>query len=141
MLQIIPANESDFDNLELIGKDSLPIYYSSSDLKMLKMTNHIILKVKKNNNIIGFVVSRETDSNIHILSIAVDKSERNNGVGSKIIDNIKLKNKSISLFVHTINKVALTFYKKNQFIISDILFGYYDVFEKEKDAYKMVFKL
>jgi len=108
---------------------------------MLKMTNHIILKVKKNNNIIGFVVSRETDSNIHILSIAVDKSERNNGVGSKIIDNIKLKNKSISLFVHTINKVALTFYKKNQFIISDILFGYYDVFEKEKDAYKMVFKL
>ena len=134
------ANNKNFKDIEDIGKESLPIYYTVSDLIMLEMTKHLILKLTNDKEIIGFAVCRETLDNIHILSIAIKKANRKEGLGTKILDFIKSKNKNISLYVHTINDVALSFYKKNSFIISDILFGYYETFEDEKDAYKMICK-
>lgn len=140
MYNILEANENDFDIIENIGKKSLPIYYDKNDLIMLKYTNHTILKiVTLNLQIIGYIVIRETIDNIHILSIAVDKTFRKKGIGSQLLNNIKLKSKNITLFVHTINNIALDFYKKNNFKIIDIMFSYYDNFESDKDAYKMAF--
>ncbi len=141
MIKIEQVNEEEFTIIEKLGKESLPIYYCCDDLKMLKMTGHFILKISKERNIVGFVVCRETKDNIHILSIAVKNNDRKMGYGSKLIDFLKQKNKNLSLYVHTINEIALNFYKKNKFIISDILFGYYESFENDKDAYKMKFEL
>ena len=140
MYNILEANENDFDIIENIGKKSLPIYYDKNDLIMLKYTNHTILKiVTLTLQIIGYIIIREAIDNIHILSIAVDTTFRKKGIGSQLLNNIKLKSKNITLFVHTINNIALDFYKKNNFKIIDIMFSYYDNFESDKDAYKMAF--
>jgi len=141
MIKIDQVNEEEFSLIEQLGKESLPIYYCCDDLKMLKMTGHIILKISRETTIVGFVVCRETADNIHILSIAVKNNDRKMGYGSKLIKYLKKKNKNLSLYVHTINDTALNFYKKNKFVISDIMFGYYDSFEDNKDAYKMICEL
>jgi len=139
MYKISKAENNDFNLIVEIGKNSLPIYYNVDDLVMLKATKHIIFKIESNNNICGFMVCRETEKNIHILSIAVTKEFRKYGLGTELINEIKNKNKSISLYVHTVNEVGINFYKKNNFKIKDILFGYYDNFDIDKDAYKMIY--
>ena len=48
---------------------------------------------------------------------------------------------NISLYVHVENSVALSFYKKNGFIIDKILTNYYNnciPYDKSADAYQMI---
>ena len=141
MYKILKANYFDFDFIEKIGKNSLPIYYKKDDLIILKNTNHDIFKIiNDKDKIVGFIVTRETENNIHILSIAVDVDYRKKGIGTILLDNLKNKSKSVTLYVHTVNDVAMSFYKKNNFKIENIMFGYYDNFKIDKDAYKMIYQ-
>ena len=51
---------------------------------------------------------------------------------------VKLKNKPISLYVQTINKKAINFYKKHGFIILSEIDDYYESL-KHKAAYLMIY--
>ena len=70
--------------------------------------------------------------------IAVDKRCRNNGIGSKLIQEIeKQKINNISLEVKEDNIIAIEFYKKNGFKIKAIRKNYYG----NKNGYLMVKEL
>ena len=66
----------------------------------------------------------ENEKNIHILSIAVTNEYRKNGLGTELINEIKNKNKSISLYVHTVNEVGINFIKR---IILKLKIFYLDI--------------
>lgn len=128
----------DYKEIEIIGKDSLPIYYNIEEIGYLhsNQENNIMLKASINNKIIGFifcVIEKDID-NIHINSIAIDKQFRKNGYGTSIINYIKNYNKNITLNVSQINLIAIIFYKKNGFKIKDIRKNYYENLENN-DAY------
>lgn len=143
MYQILEAEISDYTKIEEIGKQSLPLYYSINNLRSLNLTNHNIFKITNNNNILGFMVCKEDlkKNNIHILSIAIIKKYRQNKLGTYLLDYLKKKNKTISLYVHTTNTIALNFYIKNNFKIFEIMFGYYTNFKTDNDAYKMIYSI
>lgn len=141
MYTILEATFNDYIRIEEIGKNSLPLFYSVNNLRLLKSTNHNIFKIFNNDNILGFMVCKEDlkNNNIHILSIAIVKEYRKNKLGTYLLDYLKKKNKNISLYVHTINTTALNFYIKNNFKIFEVMFGYYTIFKTDNDAYKMIY--
>ena len=141
---ISKINFKDAFQIEQIGKESLPIYYKSSDILFLLFDNeYVLFKIYSDLKIVGFIVAKqkyhefnkedddylENDNSkynivvrYHIMSIAIDKEFRNNGLATQLIEhlrdyvktNYKYKVK-LSLFVLTNNIPAITLYEKNYF--------------------------
>ena len=137
------ASYEDIYKIEECGKKCLPIYYKSSDLYfLLKMSDFKVFKVFDNdNNIYGFAVVKINDYSNHIMSIGVDPEFRKLGLGKMLIEKIKNidSNKEITLNVQKSNEIAIYFYKKCDFIITDVLIDYYENLDCN-DAYRMSFK-
>ena len=129
MISIKLIEKSDIHNLENIGKQSLPIYYDSSNLyHLLYDSNYILLKaVDEINSVIGFVFSKIEDDNVHILSLAIIPNMRNKGIGTKLIDTLKNFKQftSITLNVLETNTNAINFYYKQNFKKIQVLYKYY----------------
>ena len=142
--QIDFINFKDVLIIEEIGKQSLPIYYKSSEILFLLFDkDYLLYKIYSDLKIVGFVIAKkkyhEFDKNddnhlkndyssystvvrFHIMSIAIDPEYRKRGLASKLIDKIKdhintnFKYKvKISLFVLTNNIAAIKLYEKNYF--------------------------
>ena len=138
---ISTASSEEFNKIEEIGKQSLPIYYSKFDLLMLGLTNHTILKIIDDNNIIGYLVYNtiEKEKRIHIMSIGILENYRRKNYGSKLIEHLKnTDNEKISLYVQVSNTKAINFYQKNNFKIDKKIVDYYENLEV-KDALYMVY--
>ena len=138
---ISTASSEEFNKIEEIGKQSLPIYYSKFDLLMLGLTNHTILKIIDNNNIIGYLVYNtiEKEKRIHIMSIGILENYRRKNYGSKLIEHLKnTDNEKISLYVQVSNTKDINFYQKNNFKIDKKIVDYYENLEV-KDALYMVY--
>lgn len=128
----------DLFNIVKIGRDSLPIYYKLHHLiDMIKNPSYLIYKCYLENETIGFFVLEICDENkIHIMSIAISKSNRGKGYGSKIMEFLKntFLKYTLSLNVQIQNKDAVRFYLKHNFEIKETLTNYYDELI-HKDAY------
>jgi len=128
----------DLFNIVKIGRDSLPIYYKLHNLiDMIKNPSYLIYKCDLENETIGFFVLEICDENkIHIMSIAISKSNRGKGYGSKIMEFLKntFLKYTLSLNVQIQNKDAVRFYLKHNFEIKETLTNYYDELI-HKDAY------
>ena len=74
------------------------------------------------------------------MSIAIYQSYRGKSVGSKMIDLVKktFPEENITLYVQTTNKRAISFYKKNDFLIMNTKKDYYHNLENN-DAYTMIY--
>lgn len=135
------ASNEDFYRIEEIGKKSLPIYYSQYDLLILGLTNHTILKIIDNNNIIGYIVYNtiQEERRLHIMSIGILEEYQRKNYGSKVIDHLKtIENRQITLYVQVNNTKAINFYQKNNFKVEKKMVGYYETLEV-KDALYMVY--
>lgn len=140
--QLIEAHSDeclkDLFNIVKIGRDSLPIYYKLHNLiDMIKNPSYFIYKCDLENETIGFFVLEICDKNkIHIMSIAISKSNRGKGYGSKIMEFLKktFLKYTLSLNVQIQNKDAVRFYLKHNFEIKETLTNYYDELI-HKDAY------
>jgi ribosomal-protein-alanine N-acetyltransferase len=122
----------DYQELEEIGKESLPIYYNMQDIFLLNtIENKIMLKCVIDNKIIGFIFCCEEENNIHINSFAIKKDYREKGYGKKLIDHIKNYKKNITLNVLETNEIAINFYKKQNFILKEIKQNYYEHLENK----------
>ena len=135
------ASNEDFYRIEEIGKKSLPIYYSQYDLLILGLTNHTILKIIDNNNIIGYIVYNtiQEERRLHIMSIGILEEYQRKNYGSKVIDHLKtIENRQITLYVQVNNTKAINFYQKNNFKVEKKIVGYYETLEV-KDALYMVY--
>ena len=74
----------------------------------------------------GVLVFQKIYDRVEIEYIIVDKKVRNLGIGTKFIDKLsKLNIQNITLEVRESNKVAINFYKKNNFEIAAIRKNYY----------------
>ena len=141
MFEITKAHNKDFIEIESIGKEVLPIYYSRFDLTMLYYNGNLIYKLVENNHIMAFIVCElfENENRLHIMSIGVTKDNQRNGLGTLLLDYIKEKfDTDITLYVQVSNKKAINFYSKGLFIVKDILKKYYQNLE-DKDAYLMTY--
>ncbi len=70
-------------------------------------------------NIIGIIVLEKQDLYYEILSIAVDKSHQQQGIGSKLIHNAIIK-RNIKRLIAETDDDAVEFYKKNNFNIINL---------------------
>jgi len=137
------ANQNDIINIEKCGNESLPLSYTENDIRtMLEDTQYKIFKIRHNESFVGFIITKlnEEEKNIHIMSIAIYQSYRGRSLGSKMIDLVKktFPDKNITLYVQTTNKRAISFYKKNDFLIMNTKKDYYHNLENN-DAYTMIY--
>ena len=128
--------------LEQIGKECLPIYYSAPDILFLLFdSDYLLYKVCNNTKIVGFIIAKkkyheynfeddnfdENNNNkvsqiirFHIMSIGILPTFRKCGLATNLIKTLKQKitNKykiKLSLFVLTNNQAAINLYEKNNF--------------------------
>ena len=92
----------------------------------------------KKDEVIGYLGLFECGDDENIIGIAIKKSFQNKGIGTKLIEkgvNFALKNKkrSLSLEVDERNSSALAFYKKCNFVVTNVRKNYY----KDSDAFVM----
>jgi len=137
------ANQNDIINIEKCGNESLPLSYTENDIRtMLEDAQYKIFKIRHNESFVGFIITKlnEEEQNIHIMSIAIYQSYRGKSLGSKMIDLVKktFPDKNITLYVQTTNKRAISFYKKNDFLIMNTKKDYYHNLENN-DAYTMIY--
>ena len=141
MTLINKATCKDYQDIEIIGKKILPIYYSRFHLFAISINNNQIYTIKDNDKTVGFIVCDifKNDNRIHIMSIGVEPEKQQKGYGTELINFIKnMEYNTVSLYVQTTNKKAVNFYKKNSFQVDKKLDGYYYTLE-DKDAYYMIF--
>ena len=139
--------KDDLENIENIGKLSLPIYYKYSDLLFLLYdSSYILYKVSEINSnrdvnsLVGFLIAKKYGKRHHIMTIAILSNYRRKGLGKLLIDKLKKNdNDEISLYVLTINNIAINFYKKMGFKCIEKIENYYTNL-KTKSAYYYVFK-
>jgi ribosomal-protein-alanine acetyltransferase len=89
------------------------------------------LVAEKNKKIIGFIIGAKTSNKtVRIPILAVRKEYRRTGIGSALLNklfeililgDIEL----VDLEVRTNNKIAIKFYKKHGFILSEKISGFY----------------
>ena len=137
------ANQNDIINIEKCGNESLPLSYTENDIRtMLEDAQYKIFKIRHNESFVGFIITKlnEEEQNIHIMSIAIYQSYRGKSLGSKMIDLVKktFPEENITLYVQTTNKRAISFYKKNDFLIMNTKKDYYHNLENN-DAYTMIY--
>jgi len=137
------ANQNDIVNIEKCGNESLPLSYTENDIRtMLEDAQYKIFKIRHNESFVGFIITKlnEEEQNIHIMSIAIYQSYRGKSLGSKMIDLVKktFPEENITLYVQTTNKRAISFYKKNDFLIMNTKKDYYHNLENN-DAYTMIY--
>ncbi len=89
--------------------------------------------------IVGFIAGTRDENTARILMLAVDKTHRNRGIGSALLNRFIANCKSegvisVSLEVRTNNKIAIEFYQKRDFQIVSFLPNYYT---NGDDAYIM----
>ena len=96
-------------------------------------------KLKYNNKIIGYVISKISTHESHILNLTIDKDYRGNGIASELIEMIIAKchvlgSKMIFLETRVTNKPAKKLYEKYNFHTIGIRKGYYKTSAGREDA-------
>lgn len=141
-IKVEEANIGDLSSVQKICQNSLPIYYSLLEFLAYQLsTDNFIYVIKKDNEILGYLLVNVKNTNTHILSIAVSEEHRSNGYGSVLIKEFskKIKQKfknieSITLYVMMRNIKAIKFYKENGFEFYSGMKNYYG---PDEDALKL----
>ncbi len=131
------ATVTDCTSLTKCNKACLPMVYLPMDYFVFITSKDyevvvIESKTNKKNKVIGYLLGSydfET-KNVHIMSIGILDIYRKKGLGTQllglfeqIVDRRGIT--SVSLFVHVINQVAISFYERNGFSIQETMKDYY----------------
>ena len=96
--------------------------------------------------IVGYIISKISYPETHILNLTVNSQFRNNGIGGSlvqlIINDARIRNsQDIILEVRSSNKIAQSLYKKLLFKQIGVRKDYYDCNEGKEDAYVLKLEL
>ena len=96
--------------------------------------------------IVGYIISKISYPETHILNLTVNSQFRNNGIGGSlvqlIINDARIRNsQDIILEVRSSNKIAQSLYKKLLFKQIGVRKDYYDCNEGREDAYVLKLEL
>ncbi len=126
MLELL--NISEFDNVYSIMEDSFPndeLRPKDEQIKLLENKNYKVFVIKDTEkNIVAFIAVWNFEEFLFIEHFAVNKNNRNNGLGSVILRELKdITNKMICLEVeppqNEITKRRVEFYKRNGFYLNE----------------------
>lgn len=129
-------------------KDISKLYYIEkkifqNEAYSLKQIGEIILLesyttyfIKERDIINGYIIIFDNSEAFEIMKIGVLKEKRKEGIGKKIVDKIKEKEKDIFLEVRESNIQAISFYEKNNFKRIGIRKNYYN---NKENAILMLF--
>ena len=130
--------EEDIDSVLEVSSLSFSIPWSK-DSYIQELTNPIAryLVAKIDNKVVGFVGTRIVLDESHITNIAIHPNNRNQGIGSSLLEEFLkyCKNKgciAFTLEVRNSNKAARTLYEKYNFKQEGIRKGYYE--DTKEDA-------
>jgi len=137
------ASVTDCTGITQCNKACLPMVYDTFEYFMfITSKNYEVIVIEHKGTIIGYLLGSYEfeDKNIHVMSIGVLDRYRKQGLGGQLLSFIGTIAGSkgcdtITLFVHVGNTVATTFYKKNGFIINELMKGYYEGCLTDVDSY------
>lgn len=134
----------DLDDVYSLEVKSYQFPWTREILRDCILYNYDSYSVFFGNKLVGYIISKISLPETHILNITVDSSFRNNGIGRSlvnlIIDYARLRNsEDILLEVRESNLEAQSLYKKLQFKKIGIREGYYKCSDGREDA--LVFRL
>ena len=134
----------DLDDVYRLEVESYQFPWTKEILRDCILYNYDSYSVFFGNKLVGYIISKISLPETHILNITVDSSFRNNGIGRSlvnlIIDYARLRNsEDILLEVRESNLEAQSLYKKLQFKKIGIREGYYKCSDGREDA--LVFRL
>lgn len=120
-IKISQMDKKDLNILKDILIDDFDEFWSFNTLKEeLECTNSYYIVAKENNNIVGFAGIKKILDEVDLMNIVTQKSKRNFGIASMLLEN--LINKSIelgasvmTLEVDETNAPALHLYEKYNF--------------------------
>ena len=123
----------DANDIHIVNKKCLPVYYSQREYVIYILdTKVILLKAVYDKQIVGYALAKwYSDDRLHIMSFSVLSEFRCMGIGKLLINKIneykfkKNKHSQLTLFVQKSNKIALKFYKDNNFTQHSYLKNYY----------------
>ena len=141
MFEIRQVNPQEIFSVIKIAYESLPERYNPTIFNFFyESFPKGFLVAEKNKKLIGFIIGTKTsDKTVRIPMLAIRNAYRRNGIGSallnKLFEKIIRENiQFVDLEVKTNNKVAIEFYKKHGFVISEKVSSFYKTGE---DAYIM----
>ncbi len=138
-MQLLELNckSENIENLKDIYYDSIPDNERIEFRDMIKLSfpNSRLLGVFDKKMLVGFTYLCVCNDFVYIVYLAIQKSKRNKGLGSKVLKKLEniYKNKSFVLCVekpknnNDIGSRRIEFYKRNGFLISGLEFNYYGV--------------
>ena len=126
MIKKLTSNNIDY--IEQIFNLEKEIFKSSAFSKsylnpLIKGDNSFIYVYLIDNKVCGYLIILDSIDVYEILAIATIEKYRNKGIAQELLD--KIKTKDIFLEVRESNKVAINFYKKNNFKEISIRKNYY----------------
>ena len=126
MIKKLTSN--DIDYIEQIFNLEKEIFKSSAFSKsylntLIKGDNSFIYVYLIDDKVCGYLMILDSIDVYEILAIATVEEYRNKGIAQELLD--KIKTKDIFLEVRESNKVAINFYKKNNFKEISIRKNYY----------------
>ena len=126
MIKKLTSNNIDY--IEQIFNLEKEIFKSSAFSKsylntLIKGDNSFIYVYLIDDKVCGYLMILDSIDVYEILAIAAVEEYRNKGIAQELLD--KIKTKDIFLEVRESNKVAINFYKKNNFKQISIRKGYY----------------
>jgi ribosomal-protein-alanine N-acetyltransferase len=135
MVKIRRLREKDIDRIIEIEKESFEYNYPPLLIRQLYMSfpdGFLVAEDTHNGNIIGYVIAVMEWGNGHIVSIAVDKNNRNKGIGTLLLNAVEeylftnCNAKYIVLEVRFDNTNARKFYYRRGYNDKRLLPKYYD---------------
>ena len=146
LYRFIPMRLNDLDKIYELEVKSYDFPWTKEILRDCILYDYDSYSVFFGDVIIGYIISRISYPETHILNLTVSSQFRNNGVGSSliqlIINDARVRNsQDIILEVRSSNTIAQSLYKKLLFKQIGIRRDYYDCHVGREDAYVLKLEL
>ena len=146
LYRFIPMRLKDLDVIYELEIKSYDVPWTKGILRDCILYNYDSYSVFFGDILAGYIISKISYPETHILNLTVSSQFRNNGIGGSlvqfIINDARIRNsQDIILEVRSSNKIAQSLYKKLLFKQIGVRKDYYDCHEGREDAYVLKLEL
>ena len=139
LMEIREMRKEDLFQVDIIEKNSYDFPWSDKVLEECLEYNYDCYVSAHENLIFGYLISKISFPESHILNLTVDSNYRNNGIGSQLLDltlskSALIGSKVIFLETRKTNNSAIYLYNKYKFKKVGIRPNYYKTKDGKEDA-------